>query len=73
MNTLSEAALESRARRAAKHAGLIARKSRWRLGSVDNFGQFRLVDRYGNYVVAGERFDLSAEEVIEYCREDKVS
>jgi hypothetical protein len=71
MNTLSEGALEARARRAARRLGLIARKTRWRAGSIDNHGGFMLVDLYGNYLVAGDRFDLSAEGVIEYCRDDE--
>ena len=65
----SEKAIDARARRAAKRVGLSARKSRWRLGSVDNCGGFRLVDPYTNTIQAGERYDLSAEAVIEYCRE----
>jgi hypothetical protein len=60
-------ALESRARRAAKRNHLIARKSRWRRGSIDNVGGFMLIDLYGNYVVAGSRFELSAQDVINYC------
>jgi hypothetical protein len=67
---LSEGALEARARRAARRVGLIARKSRWRQGSIDNFGEFMLVDLYGNYVVAGSRFDMTAEDVIAYCESD---
>jgi hypothetical protein len=55
---ISEAALESRARRAAKRIGLLARKSRWQLGSVDNYGDFMLVDLYGNYPVAGYRYTI---------------
>jgi hypothetical protein len=35
---------EDRARRAAKRVGLRARKSRWRAGSIDNFGEFMIVD-----------------------------
>jgi hypothetical protein len=58
---------EARARRAAKRAGLIARKSRWRAGSVDNYGGFMLVDPSTNGAVAGVRFDMTAEEVIEFC------
>lgn len=57
-------AMESRARRAAKTAGLHARKSR--LGSpIDNAGGFQLIDPDQNYIVAGEKFDLTSEEVIE--------
>jgi hypothetical protein len=65
--TISEA-LDARARRAAQRVGLVAKKSRWRLGSIDNYGEFMLVDPYINAVVDGSRFDLSAEEVIERCK-----
>jgi len=44
MNPKSENALEARARRAARRAGLVARKSRWRQNSIDNFGDFQLID-----------------------------
>jgi hypothetical protein len=59
--------LDGRARRAAKKIGLVARRSRWRAGSVDNWGGFVLIDPYTNFIVAGSRFDMSAEEVIRYC------
>ena len=63
MSYVLNKALESRARRAAKAAGLQARKSR--LGSpIDNAGGFQLIDPDQNYIVAGEKFDLTAEEVI---------
>ena len=67
--TVTEAALDSRARRAAKRIGLEARRSRWRRDSIDNRGGFMLVNQ-NNCIVAGERFDMSAEEVIAYCAED---
>jgi len=60
-------ALESRARRAAKRVGLHAHKSRWRLGTIDNRGGFQLLDPYRNWIVAGEKHDMSAEDVIAYC------
>ena len=69
----SRARLEARARRAAKRVGLVARKSRWRQGSIDNFGEFMLVDPYRNFAVAGSRFDMSAEQVIEFCAEEAAS
>ncbi len=71
MQKVSPKAFELRARRAAKRVGLIARKSRVRVGDVDNFGKFALVEPHGNYVVAGKRFDLSAEDVIAYCAKQK--
>jgi hypothetical protein len=57
-----------RARRIAKNMGLLARKSRWRHGTIDNRGGFMLFDPLHNLVIGGERFDLSAEAVIEFCR-----
>jgi hypothetical protein len=66
---MREKALEQRARRAARRAGLVARKSRRRVDSFDNFGGFTLVDPRTNGVVDGFRFDLSAEYVIELLRQ----
>jgi len=65
-----EKALDGRARRAAKRVGLRARKSRWRVGTVDNYGEYALTDLHTNYIVAGERFNLSADEVIALCKEE---
>jgi hypothetical protein len=64
-----ETHMESRARRAAKRVGLIAKKSRWRAGSIDNHGGFMLIEPERNLCIAGERFDLSAQYVIEYCQQ----
>jgi len=60
-------ALEQKARRAARREGLIARKSRWRVNSSDNRGGFRIFDPKNDIPIAGFQFDLSAEDVIEYC------
>ena len=49
---------------------LRARKSRWRVGTVDNYGEYALTDLHTNYIVAGERFNLSADEVIALCKEE---
>lgn len=65
----AEKALEQRARRAAKRAGLVAMKSRKGLLTIDNYGGFMLVHAHMNIIVAGQRFDMSAQEVIEYCTE----
>ena len=67
MKSTNEAALEARARRAAKRAGFVARKSTWRLGSIDNFGGFQIIDPETNLVVAGRRFDMTADDVIKWC------
>jgi hypothetical protein len=62
----SQLALEARARRTAKRNGYKASKSKWRRGSVDNYGGFMLVDPYTSFPVAGQRWSLTAEEVIDW-------
>jgi hypothetical protein len=64
-------AMEQRARRAAKRVGLTAKKSRWRANSIDNYGGFCLVEARTNAVMAGARYDMTAEEVIEFCADDQ--
>src|SRR5207237_7532324 len=61
------AALEARARRAARRVGLYATKTRWRVGSIDNIGNFQLINPRTNMILAGERFDVTAEQVITIC------
>jgi len=61
---------EARARRAAKRVGWLARKSRWRAGTIDNYGGFTIIDPFHNNILYGARFDLAAEDVIEICRPD---
>ena len=61
-DSITENAWDHRARRAARRVGLIARKSR-----KFNFRGFRLLTP-DNIVVLGERCDLTAEEVIAFCR-----
>lgn len=65
---LPKNSLESKVRRIAKKCGLRATRSR-RGVSADNCGEFRLVDDYCNRIVAGEKFDLTPGDVLEYCRE----
>jgi hypothetical protein len=67
--TQTVAALEARARRAARRAGLIARKSRRRLGTIDNAGGFMLTDGSYNVVVFGGQFELTPEDVISFCED----
>ena len=62
---------EGQARRAAKRVALQARKSRWRKGSIDNFGEFMLIEPRGNYVVAGSRF--TADDMVAFCTEREPS
>jgi hypothetical protein len=66
---MTEKALDCRTRRAASRVGLQARKSRLATGTIDNAGGYRLIDPYRNCIVSGERFDLTAEEVTEHCKD----
>jgi hypothetical protein len=54
---------ENRLRRKAARLGLALRKSRARRLHLNNRGMYRIVDPYRNFIIAGERFDLSLEEV----------
>jgi hypothetical protein len=54
---------ENRLRRKAARLGLALRKSRARRLHLNDRGGYRIVDPYHNFIVAGERFDLSLEEV----------
>jgi len=61
-------AIEARARLTAKRLGLTAKKGPLRKDSVrPNRGGFMLINERSNFIVAGQRFDLSAEAVIECC------
>lgn len=66
---VSESAMDVRARRAARRVGLVASRSRWRKHSIDNHGGFMIIEPNSNRVVWGEKWDLSAEDVIECCRD----
>jgi hypothetical protein len=64
-------ALESRLRSLAGRRGYSIRKSRQRenVPNLDNFGHYMLVDK-NNYIVLGERFDATLDDIAEYFRED---
>ena len=61
--------LNERARRLAQRAGLLARKSR--CGNVlENHGGYMIVDPRTGIPVAGWKYDLDAQEVIDFCTDD---
>ena len=62
IENITEAAIEARARRAAKRCGWYLQKSRSRRLSIDDYGKLMIIDPDTNSVVAGKRFDFSAEE-----------
>lgn len=58
---------EQKARAMAKRAGLKAFKSR-KYGDPNNHGKFQILDPALNWVLAGEKFDLTTGDVVEFCR-----
>jgi hypothetical protein len=60
--------LENRARRLARRLGLRVHKSQWRIGTKDNRGRFQVLDPKHERIIAGEKFDLTAEGVIVFCQ-----
>lgn len=66
----SQDALDQYVRRAADRIGLRVKKSRWRRDSVDNCGGFQIIDPVNNHIVAGEKFNLLEQDVIDYCTPD---
>jgi hypothetical protein len=62
---------DDQARRAAKRVGLKARKSRWRANSIDNRGGFQIIDPMRNWIVAAEKYNYTADDVVEFCAKNQ--
>jgi len=62
-------ATESQARRAAAKIGLKATKSRYRGHSSNHLGGFQIHDPLRNQVVNGVDYEMTADEVIEFCKD----
>jgi hypothetical protein len=63
-------ARENRLRRKAARQGLALGKSRVVNPHWDDHGAYMIIDLYGNYIVAGSRFDMGLEEVERYLADD---
>jgi hypothetical protein len=59
---------DSTARKAAANAGLVAKRSRRFRNTADNRGGFMVLNPERNAIVAGARFDLTAQQVVDLCR-----
>jgi hypothetical protein len=62
--------LEHRARRAARRLGLVTRKSHRRRQDSDHCGGFMLLNEQHDphVVVGGARYDMTAQQIIDFCR-----
>jgi hypothetical protein len=54
---------ERRLRRQAKGMGFILSKSKIGVGTIDNMGLYRIVDVQMNTIEAGEKYDLTLDDV----------
>jgi hypothetical protein len=70
-NHYDRKSLKQKARRAARRACPKASSFRYRLDSGDNYGGFQIVELYFNSMLAGVRYDISEDEVIEFCKHNK--
>lgn len=58
-------------RRMAERQGLTLKKSRARKWSIDNYQGYMIVNAFLNTIEAGQKFDLSLDEVAEYLEENE--
>lgn len=61
---------DTQLRKAAKRRGILLKKSRE--GVIDNRGGYMLVDAK-NIIIAGERFDLTPEDVRKWLNQSKIA
>ena len=69
MENISEAAIEARVRRAAKRCGWLLKKSSIQKPTIDDQGKLMIIDPYTTSVVAGEKFNLDAQDAFVFCRQ----
>ena len=63
---LSDKSRETQLRRIAKRHDMAIKKSRARYTSIDDFGEYRIIDITNNAVVRGSKFELSLDDIAEY-------
>lgn len=68
MNIDIPKAEEMRLRRRVQDTGRNLERSRRAIGP-NNFGGYRIVDRYLNQIVGGEKFDLGVDDVERWLRQ----
>ena len=61
----TEKSRETTLRHKARRLGMTLRKDRARSVSINHCGGYMLIDASGNYLVAGEQFELSLDQVAE--------
>lgn len=61
---------DTQLRKAGKRRGILLKKSR--KGIIDNRGGYMMVDT-NNIIIAGERFDLTPEDVRKWLNQSKIT
>ncbi|MDO4841507.1 MAG: hypothetical protein Q3982_02380 [Phoenicibacter congonensis] len=61
---------EQRVRRKLSSQGLQLKKSRTQNLSVNDYGGYQVINAYSNTIEAGEKFDMSLEDVEDFSNED---
>jgi hypothetical protein len=64
-----EANLERKCRRQLAAQGYGLKKSRTRNTHGNDYGEYMIFDPYTNDIVAGEKFDMSLDEVVAFIKE----
>jgi hypothetical protein len=62
----------SNIRRKAKRLRYVVKKSRWRVGTSDNYGEYMLIDARRNVPMLGFKFDASLEEIDQWLEREYV-
>lgn len=57
---------ERKCRRKLAKEGYILKKSRVRTANINDYGMYQIIDEMHNRIEAGEKFDLTLEEVEDY-------
>jgi hypothetical protein len=61
---------EQKIRRKLATQGLRLKKSRTKNHTADDYGGYQIIEIYSNRIEAGEKFDLSLEDVEDYANEE---
>ena len=60
---------EAKLRRECKKRNIILKKSRIQNINTDDMGGYMMIDLYGNYVIAGSKYDMSLEDVANWLND----
>jgi len=68
---MDEKVRENRLRRQARRQGLLLHKSRAQKTNIDDYGGYMIISARLNSIEAGQKFDLSLDQVEQFLNEDE--